>query len=88
MTANNEYGSPLFHIVVSVRGDDVVIWIKPPTLRNGYPITLDANTMIKLDKLINALTLLKNAMPDILKEVGVNIRQRGNISISGDSIVL
>jgi len=51
--------TPLFHIVVSMRNNDIVLWVKPPTLRNGYPITLDDATVAKIDKLIQALQIVK-----------------------------
>jgi len=51
--------TPLFHVVVSMRNNDVVFWLKPPTLRNGYPITLDDTTAAKIDKLIQALNIVK-----------------------------
>jgi hypothetical protein len=55
-TLNSE---PLFHIVVSRRNDDVVFWVKPPTLRNGYPLIIDDTVTAKIDKLIQALNIVK-----------------------------
>jgi hypothetical protein len=51
--------TPLFHIVVSMRNNDVVFWVKPPTLRNGYPLVVDDAMIAKIDKLIQALNIVK-----------------------------
>jgi len=51
--------TPLFHIVVSMRNNDVVFWVKPPTLRNGYPLVVDDAMVAKIDKLIQALQIVK-----------------------------
>jgi hypothetical protein len=51
--------TPLFHIVVSMRNSDVVFWVKPPTLRNGYPLVVDDAMVAKIDKLIQALQIVK-----------------------------
>lgn len=51
--------TPLFHIVVSMRNNDVVFWVKPPTLRNGYPLVIDDTVTAKIDKLIQALQIVK-----------------------------
>jgi hypothetical protein len=51
--------TPLFHIVVSMRNNDVVFWVKPPTLRNGYPLVVDDAMVAKIDKLIQALNIVK-----------------------------
>jgi len=51
--------TPLFHIVVSMRNNDVVFWVKPPTLRNGYPLVIDDTVTAKIDKLIQALQVVK-----------------------------
>jgi hypothetical protein len=51
--------TPLFHIVVSMRNSDVVFWVKPPTLRNGYPLVVDDAMVAKIDKLIQALNIIK-----------------------------
>jgi len=51
--------TPLFHIVVSMRNNDVVLWVKPPTLRNGYPLVVDDAMVAKIDKLIQALNIVK-----------------------------
>ena len=51
--------TPLFHIVVSMRNNDVVFWVKPPTLRNGYPLVVDDAMVAKIDKLIQALQVVK-----------------------------
>jgi len=51
--------TPLFHIVVSMRNNDVVFWVKPPTLRNGYPLVVDDATVAKIDKLTQALNIIK-----------------------------
>ena len=51
--------TPLFHVVVSRRNDDIVLWVKPPTLRNGYPLVVDDTMIAKIDKLIQALNIVK-----------------------------
>jgi len=51
--------APLFHVVVSMRNNDVVFWVKPPTLRNGYPLVVDDAITAKIDKLVQALQIVK-----------------------------
>jgi len=63
--------TPLFHIVVSMRNNDVVFWVKPPTLRNGYPLVIDDTVTAKIDKLIQALQIVK-ANIDVVKGKSVN----------------
>jgi hypothetical protein len=42
-----------------MRNNDVVFWVKPPTLRNGYPLVVDDAMVAKIDKLIQALQIVK-----------------------------
>ena len=63
--------TPLFHIVVSMRNSDVVFWVKPPTLRNGYPLVVDDAMVAKIDKLIQALNIVKQNI-DVVQGKSVN----------------
>ncbi len=63
--------TPLFHIVVSMRNGDVVFWVKPPTLRNGYPLVIDDTVAAKIDKLIQALQIVK-ANIDLMQSKSAN----------------
>ena len=63
--------TPLFHVVVSMRNSDVVLWVKPPTLRNGYPLVVDDAMVAKIDKLIQALQIVKQNI-DIIQGKSVN----------------
>jgi len=67
--------TPLFHIVVSMRNSDIVFWVKPPTLRNGYPLVIDDTITAKIDKLIQALQIVK-ANIDVLRGKSVNRPRR------------
>jgi len=67
--------TPLFHIVVSMRNSDIVFWVKPPTLRNGYPLVIDDTITAKIDKLIQALQIVKQNV-DVLKGKSVNRPRR------------
>jgi hypothetical protein len=52
-------GEPLFHVVVSMRNGEPMLWLKPPTLRNGFPLVIDSNITAKIDKLIQILTIVR-----------------------------
>jgi len=67
--------TPLFHIVVSMRNSDVVFWVKPPTLRNGYPLVVDDAMVAKIDKLIQALNIVK-ANIDVVQGKSANRPRR------------
>jgi len=67
--------TPLFHIVVSKRNDDIVFWVKPPTLRNGYPLVIDDTVTAKIDKLIQALNIIK-ANIDVVQGKSANRPRR------------
>jgi len=67
--------TPLFHVVVSMRNSDIVFWVKPPTLRNGYPLVIDDTIVAKIDKLIQALQVVK-ANIDVLRGKSTNRPRR------------
>jgi len=51
----------------SLDGHMITLWIKPSTLRNGYPILLDENVEQRLDELEETIQVLKKMLP-VLKE--------------------
>ena len=57
----------------SLDGRMVTLWLKPSTLKNGYPILLDENIEDRLNELEETIQLLKKMLP-VLKEFAV---QRG-----------
>jgi len=57
----------------SLDGRMVTLWLKPSTLRNGYPILLDENIEDRLNELEETIQVLKKMLP-VLKEFAV---QRG-----------
>jgi len=57
----------------SLDGHMVTLWLKPSTLRNGYPILLDENIEDRLNELEETIQVLKKMLP-VLKEFAV---QRG-----------
>ena len=57
----------------SLDGNMVTLWIKPSTLRNGYPILLDENVEDRLNELEETIQVLKKMLP-VLKEFST---QRG-----------
>jgi len=76
-------GEPLFHVVVSMRNGEPMLWLKPPTLRNGFPIIVDSNAIAKIDKLIQILTIVKENI-DVLSGKSANRPRRmprGGIAI-------
>ena len=76
-------GEPLFHVVVSMRNGEPVLWVKPPTLKNGFPLIVDSNITTKIDKLIQILTIVKENV-DILSGKVTNRPKRmprGGIAI-------
>jgi len=70
----------------SLDGNMVTLWIKPSTLRNGYPILLDENVEDRLNELEETIQVLKKMLP-ALREFAV---QRGKKSYvpSNDRIVI
>jgi len=76
-------GEPLFHVVVSMRNGEPMLWLKPPTLRNGFPLVIDSNITAKIDKLIQILTIVRENI-DVLSGKGTNRPRRmprGGIAI-------
>jgi len=67
-------------------GHMITLWIKPSTLRNGYPILLDENVEDRLNELEETIQVLKKMLP-ALREFAV---QRGKKSYvpSNDRIVI
>ena len=57
----------------SLDGHMITLWIKPSTLRNGYPILLDENVEDRLNELEETIQVLKKMLP-VLKEFAT---QRG-----------
>jgi len=57
----------------SLDGHMITLWIKPSTLRNGYPILLDENVEDRLNELEEIIQVLKKMIP-VLKEFAT---QRG-----------
>ena len=57
----------------SLDGRMVTLWLKPSTLRNGYPILLDENIEDRLNELEETIALLKRMLP-VFKEF---VTQRG-----------
>jgi hypothetical protein len=57
----------------SLDGHMITLWIKPSTLRNGYPILLDENVEDRLNELEETIQVLKKMLP-VLKEF---VTQRG-----------
>ena len=57
----------------SLDGHMITLWIKPSTLRNGYPILLDENVEDRLNELEETIQVLKRMLP-VLKEFAT---QRG-----------
>ena len=51
----------------SLDGHMITLWIKPSTLRNGYPILLDENVEDRLNELEETIQVLKKMLP-VLKE--------------------
>ncbi len=51
----------------SLDGHMITLWIKPSTLRNGYPILLDENVEDRLNELEEIIQVLKKMLP-VLKE--------------------
>ncbi len=47
----------------SLDGHMITLWIKPSTLRNGYPILLDENVEDRLNELEETIQLLKKMLP-------------------------
>jgi len=76
-------GEPLFHVVVSMRNGEPVLWLKPPTLRNGFPFIVDSNIATKIDKLIQILTIVKENVDVLSGKVSNRPRRmpRGGIAI-------
>jgi len=70
----------------SLDGHMITLWIKPSTLRNGYPILLDENVEDRLNELEETIQVLKKMLP-ALREFAV---QRGKKSYvpSNDRIVI
>ena len=54
----------------SLDGHMITLWIKPSTLRNGYPILLDENVEDRLNELEETIQVLKKMLP-VLKEFAV-----------------
>ncbi len=86
LTANDNSGMPLFHVVLSARNSDLILWIKPPTLRNGMPLPITSDIVVKIDKLINALQLLKSILPDALAELGISNSTKVRVNMNSDRI--
>jgi hypothetical protein len=57
----------------SLDGHMITLWLKPNTLRNGYPILLDENVEDRLNELEETIQVLKKMLP-VLKEFAT---QRG-----------
>ena len=57
----------------SLDGRMITLWLKPNTLKNGYPILLDENIEERLNELEETIALLKRMLP-VFKEFAV---QRG-----------
>jgi len=57
----------------SLDGRMITLWLKPNTLRNGYPILLDEAIEERLNELEETIQILKKMLP-VLKEFTV---QRG-----------
>jgi hypothetical protein len=51
----------------SLDGRTITLWIKPSTLRNGYPILLDEGLEQRLNELEETIQVLKKMLP-VLKE--------------------
>ena len=70
----------------SLDGKMITLWIKPSTLRNGYPILLDENVEDRLNELEEIIQVLKKMIP-VLKEFATQ-RNRKTYTPTEDRIVI
>ena len=70
----------------SLDGHMITLWIKPSTLRNGYPILLDENIEDRLNELEETIQVLRKMLP-ALKEFIVQ-RNRKTYTPTEDRIVI
>ena len=70
----------------SLDGHMITLWIKPSTLRNGYPILLDENVEDRLNELEEIIQVLKKMLP-VLKEFVVS-RGRKTTYETTDRIII
>jgi hypothetical protein len=70
----------------SLDGRMITLWIKPSTLRNGYPILLDENVEDRLNELEETIQVLKKMLP-VLREFATQ-RNRKSYAPSEDRIVI
>ena len=57
-------------VTASANGGALTLWLKPTTLRNGYPIILDSEIEDRIAELEDTVNTLKSLLP-VLKEYAI-----------------
>ncbi len=64
-------------VTASANGGALTLWLKPTTLRNGYPIILDSEIEDRIAELEDTVNTLKSLLP-VLKEYAIS-RKRSTV---------
>ena len=64
-------------VTISANGGALTLWLKPTTLRNGYPVIIDNDIEARIAELEDTVNTLKSLLP-VLKEYAIS-RKRSTI---------